>query len=199
MSRVDGRKLSHTVHESIRIEAIQKWLDVVSVKEISAQYSTDHTCVYDWIKRYKEGGFEALKTRPFGGRPPKLSDLQRAELVEILLIKNPTDFGFYKAMWTRDIVAAIIKSEFGITIHPAAFGKMLIKNGLFSSAPALTATVHDLGKKGGYTCRRSDRGAVRYQPDFLLSVVKATCATWPSMVAVMRISLSFPETAGAHS
>ncbi|MGO0307540.1 helix-turn-helix domain-containing protein [Endozoicomonas acroporae] len=190
MSRVDGRKLSHTVHESIRIEAIQKWLDVVSVKEISAQYSTDHTCVYDWIKRYKEGGFEALKTRPFGGRPHKLSDLQRAELAEILLIKNPTDFGFYKAMWTRDdIVAAIIKSEFGITIHPAAFGKMLIKNGLFFLSARSDCHSARPGEKRGYTCRRSDRGAVRYQPDFLLSVVKATCATWPSMVALIRISL----------
>ncbi|WBA81408.1 helix-turn-helix domain-containing protein [Endozoicomonas sp. GU-1] len=78
MSRIDGRKLSHTVRESIRMEAIQKWLDGASVKEISEIYSTDHTCVYDWINRYKEGGFEALKTRPLGGRPPKLSDLQRA-------------------------------------------------------------------------------------------------------------------------
>ena len=57
MSRVDGRKLSHVVRESIRMEAIQKWLDGASVKAISELYSTDHTCVYDWIHRYKEGGF----------------------------------------------------------------------------------------------------------------------------------------------
>ena len=139
MSKVDGRKLSHTVRESIRIEAIQKWLDGAAVKEISEIYSTDHTCVYDWINRYKEGGFEALKTRPFGGRPPKLSDLQRAELAEILLIKNPTDFGFYKAMWTRDIVAAIIKSEFGITMHPAAVGKMLKRMGFSPQRPVRKA------------------------------------------------------------
>ena len=111
------------------MEAIQKWLDGVSVREITELYSTDHTCVYDWLNRYKQGGFEALKTRPFGSRPPKLSDLQRAELAEILLIKNPADFGFYKAMWTRDIITAIIKTEFDITIHPAAVGKMLKKMG----------------------------------------------------------------------
>lgn len=100
--------------------------------QITPAYMTGSTAI-------KEGGFEALKTRPFGGRPPKLSDLQRAELAEILLIKNPTDFGFYKAMWTRDIVAAIIKSEFGITMHPAAVGKMLKRMGFSPQRPVRKA------------------------------------------------------------
>ncbi len=55
MSRVDGRKVSHEVRESIRFEAIQKWLDGASVQALSVEYSTDRSCIYRWIDRYKKG------------------------------------------------------------------------------------------------------------------------------------------------
>ena len=139
MSRVDGRKLSHDVREAIRMEAIQSWIDGATPSELAVKHGTDLTCVYGWINRYKDGGFEALKTRPITGRPPKLSDAQRTELAEILLCKNPTDFGFYKAMWTRDIVASVIKQRFSVTMHPAAVGKMLKRMGFSPQRPTRKA------------------------------------------------------------
>ncbi len=38
MSKVGGRKISHKVRESIRVEAIQKWLDGAKVKHPSEEY-----------------------------------------------------------------------------------------------------------------------------------------------------------------
>ncbi len=140
MSRVDGRKVSHEVRESIRFEAIQKWLDGASVQALSVEYSTDRSCIYRWIDRYKKGGMEALKTRPIAhSKNAKLSPEQRETLSKIILTKDPTFYGFYKALWSRDIIAAVIKTEFNITMHPAAVSKMLRKMGLTPQRPVRKA------------------------------------------------------------
>jgi len=125
MSKVDGRKIPHDVRESIRMDAIQLWLDGATVNQLAEQYATRKSCIYDWIEHYEKGGFDALKTQPIKGHPPKLTQQQRDLNANIITLKSPTDFGFYKAMWTRDIVASVIKSEFDITMHPAAVGKVL--------------------------------------------------------------------------
>ncbi|WP_153301889.1 helix-turn-helix domain-containing protein, partial [Endozoicomonas arenosclerae] len=56
MSKVDGRKISHEVRETIRMEAIQKWLDGATVKSLAEEYGTDESCIYRWTGRYRKGG-----------------------------------------------------------------------------------------------------------------------------------------------
>ncbi|WP_051789201.1 helix-turn-helix domain-containing protein [Endozoicomonas montiporae] len=146
MSKIDGRKIPHQVRESIRMQAVQQWLDGISVPELSELHATHLSCVYLRVNRYKEGGFDALKTRPIHGRPPKLNIDQQEQLTQIISLKNPTDFGFYKTMWTRDIVASVIKTEFNVSMHPAAVGKMLRRWGLSPQRPVRKAWQQDQKK-----------------------------------------------------
>ena len=144
MSKLDGRKVSHSLREAIRIEAIQKWIDGETVQNLSKEYGTDTSCIYRWIGRYRKGGMEALKTRPIGHfKNAKLTPEQQKALVNIILTKDPTCYGFYKALWSRDIVAAVIKTEFDTTMHPAAVGKMLKRNGLTPQRPVRKAWQQD--------------------------------------------------------
>ena len=61
MSKLDGRKVSHSLREAIRIEAIQKWKDGETVQNLSKEYGTDTSCIYRWIGRYRKGGMKARK------------------------------------------------------------------------------------------------------------------------------------------
>ncbi|WP_211829290.1 IS630 family transposase [Kistimonas asteriae] len=139
MSKVDGRKISHAVRESIRMEAMQQWQDGASASHLAEQYGVNKSCIYEWINSYKQGGFDALKTCEMPGRPPKLTDSQKSELAEILLHQPPTAYGFYKALWTRDIVAAIIKRVFDASMYPASVGRMLRKMGFSPQRPTRKA------------------------------------------------------------
>ena len=163
MSKVDGRKVSHDVREAIRIEAIQKWLDGAKVQSLSTEYATDSSCIYRWISRYRAGGMDALKTRPIAhSKNSKLTPEQQDILVKIILTKEPTDFGFYKALWTRDIVAAVIKTEFDITMHPAAVSKMLRRIGLTPQRPVRKAWQQDEKKSArvsGYSLSRTTQAS----------------------------------------
>ena len=151
MSKVDGRKVSHDVREAIRIQAIQKWLDGAKVQRLSKEYGTDSSCIYRWISRYRAGGMDALKTRPIAhSKNSKLTPEQQDSLVKIILTNEPTAYGFYKALWTRDIVAAVIKTEFDITMHPAAVSKMLRRIGLTPQRPVRKAWQQDEKKVREY-------------------------------------------------
>ena len=140
MSKVDGRKIPHEVREAIRVEAIKKWRDGATVKSLSEEYGTDESCIYRWISRFRKGGMEALKTRPIAhSKNAKLSPEQKDTLTKIILNKDPTAYGFYKTLWSRDIVASVIKTEFNISMHPAAVSKMLKKMGLTPQRPVRKA------------------------------------------------------------
>ena len=90
--------------------------------------------------QYNEGGIEALKTRPIAhSKNAKLSPEQRKTLSRIILTKDPTSYGFYKALWSRDIIAAVIKTEFNVTMHPASVSRMLRKMGLTPQRPVRKA------------------------------------------------------------
>ena len=139
------------LREAIRIEAVQKWIDGETVQNLSKEYGTDTSCIYRWIGRYRKGGMEALKTRPIGHfKNAKLKPEQQEALVNIILTKDPTYYGFYKALWSRDIVAAVIKTEFDITMHPAAVGKMLKRVGLTPQRPVRKAWQQDEKKVREY-------------------------------------------------
>ena len=48
----------------------------------------DRQTLRDWVHRYNEAGIEGLKSRKSAGRAPHLTELQMAELRE-LVIKGP--------------------------------------------------------------------------------------------------------------
>ena len=61
MSKLDGRKVSHSLREAIHIEAIQKWIDGESVKTCPKNNGADISCINHRICCYRKGGMEALK------------------------------------------------------------------------------------------------------------------------------------------
>jgi len=55
-----------------------------SVNEIANMLNVHTDAVYDWIKKYKSGGIEALKDKPIPGRPMSLKLEIKKEVEEIL-------------------------------------------------------------------------------------------------------------------
>ena len=84
--------------------------------------------IYAWINRWREGGIEALATRPRSGRPPKADEDYRQLLREVLE-KEPTALGYGFTIWTIDRLRAHLAKETEIGLSESRFRALLKREG----------------------------------------------------------------------
>jgi hypothetical protein len=64
-----------------------------------------------WRDRSRAFGKEGLKVRSSPGRPSRLSQLQKKQLLEFLL-QGPSTFGWRTQVWTTSRIAQLIEKQF---------------------------------------------------------------------------------------
>jgi len=95
-----------------------------SQQKIAEALGVTAGAVSQWVRRGREGGEEALKSRPRPGAAPKLTAEQRAQ-IPLLLAQGAEAFGFRGDVWTAKRVATVIRRAFGVRYHPNHVGKLL--------------------------------------------------------------------------
>lgn len=98
--------------------------------------------VSQWIKRGREGGVEALRTRPRPGGPARLTSEQRAQIPG-LLSRGAQAYGFGGDVWTAKRIAAVIWRTFGVRYHPDHVSRLLRQAGWSRQQPIERATQRD--------------------------------------------------------
>ena len=98
--------------------------------------------ISQWLKRGREGGIEALRTRKVPGPTPRLTPEQRARIPE-LLKRGAETFGFRGDIWTCSRVAEVIRREFGVSYHPAHVSRILRDCGWSVQKPVRRASQRD--------------------------------------------------------
>jgi transposase len=94
--------------------------------------------VSQWMKKYREGGEDALVERWYEGPPFLLSEEQRATIPE-LLTRGAESYGFRGNVWTLARVAVVIKREFDVDYHPSHVSRVLRDVGWTLQKPKLRA------------------------------------------------------------
>ena len=77
-----------------------------SVKGIARQVDLSSRRVRDWIHRFEEGGLASLKLKKSTGRPRRISDVQRDQIVQ-LMKRPPATYGSPLKRWTQEEVARV--------------------------------------------------------------------------------------------
>jgi transposase len=95
-----------------------------SQQKIAEALGVTAGAVSQWMRRGREGGEEALQSRPRPGAVPKLTAEQRAQ-IPVLLAQGAEAFGFRGDVWTAKRVATVIRREFRVRYHPNHVGKLL--------------------------------------------------------------------------
>lgn len=143
VNKIDGRTLDHQTSEFIRRNAVERYLAGESASEIMASYGLCHTTIYKWLAAYESGGEDALTARPIPGRPPKLTDAQMEEVRDIVVGGDPRQLGLDFGLWTRRVVADVIKKRFGIQMGLTAIGRLLYRIGIVPIKPLRRAYERD--------------------------------------------------------
>ena len=143
MKKLDGRRLDHKTREQIRMRAVQQIEAGESPEDIARALGFHRSCIYEWIAKYREGGLEALKTKPISGRPRKLDGKHLSKLYRIITTKDPLQLRFAFALWTRSMIRELIREEFGVRLSDVSVGRLLKKLGLSPQRPLRRAYQQD--------------------------------------------------------
>ena len=112
-----------------RILAIALVLEGVDRKSAAQSCGMDRQTLRDWVHRYNAEGLARLANRGGGGRKPRLTPAQRAELaVWIEAGPDPEKDGVVR--WRCADLKRRIEAEFGVVLHERTVGKHLAALGL---------------------------------------------------------------------
>ena len=118
MRQDDARKLDHTTLEEMRIRAVRSVQAGESPEVVARSMRINRRTIYGWLAQYRRGGWGALKAKPLLGRPPKLDARALQWIYNTITQKNPLQLKFAFALWTRAMVAKLIKDRFGVVLAP---------------------------------------------------------------------------------
>ena len=139
MRKRAGRSLDHKALEDIRIQAVQRVEAGEAPSAVMRVMGFACTVIYDWLNKYRAGGIEALRALPIPGRPPKLTEQQRAWVYRTVTQNNPLQLQFEFALWTRAMVRDLIRQNCGVTLSLASVGRLLRSLGLTPQRPVRRA------------------------------------------------------------
>ena len=142
MRKNDARRLDHATLEALRERAVQSVQDGESPETVARALRINRSSIYSWLAQYRRGGWGALKAKPLFGRPPKL-DGKKLKWVYHVVTESPLQMKFEYALWTREMVAVVIKRKFNIVLSPASVGRLLAQLGITCQKPLHRALERD--------------------------------------------------------
>ena len=136
----DARRLDHTTLEAMRERAVRSVHDGEGPETVARIIGVNRSTIYGWLAQYRRGGWSALKAKPLFGRPPKLDGKKLKWVYDTVTQKNPMQLKFAFALWTREMVAELIKVKYNISLSVVSVGRLLAQLGITCQRPVASCS-----------------------------------------------------------
>ncbi len=110
--------------------------------EVARRVGVSRQTVMRWERLRQQGGLEALRRAEHFGRPERLSESQREELVR-LLKAGSLAAGFATELWTLPRIARLIEERFSVSMVPSSVWRLLGRLGWSVQRPSGQARERD--------------------------------------------------------
>lgn len=113
--KIDARKVGAEAQYEKRRTAVTAVLDGTTHQDAAELVGVTRQSVTEWMKRYRDGGWPALKIGKRGrSKGRAIAPHQAASICSTIRDKCPDQMKLFGSLWTADAVAALIERRFGI-------------------------------------------------------------------------------------
>lgn len=126
-----------------RLRAVQLLEGGRSADEVAEILQVSRSSVFEWQRKYRDGGLAALSTKFASGRPTVLSDVQMMKLYTMINGKDPRQYSLGMALWTRKLIAELIQQKFDVAVSLPTVGRIMKKLGMSVQRPLYRAYQQD--------------------------------------------------------
>ena len=138
--------------EHRRVEALRLHKQGWKAPRIAARLGTTPQSVNRWLRASRRGGVVAIRAKPVPGRPARLSNRLRCQLVQ-LLIKGAKAAGYHTELWTCPRIAQVIRHKLGVSYHVDYLPRLLAALGFSCQKPESVASERDPKAVGQWIAR----------------------------------------------
>src|SRR3954447_15346149 len=134
----DGGGLSPAARErreTVRLQAARLFAEDVAPVEVVARLRVSTKSAYQWRRRWRAGGEQALVSTGPGGARCRLSDAQLQRL-RAELERGPAEHGWADQRWTLARIATVIARLFHLRYTPRGTAYLLPPHGLVGAGAA---------------------------------------------------------------
>lgn len=117
-----------------RAIAVRSYIKGKKVLALVEDLGVARSTVNQWLRWYDTSGADGLRPRKAPGAAPKLSEKQRAELVE-LIEAGPQASGYTSGVWTGPRIGDLIRKKFGVRYHNHHVPRLLHQLGFSVQRP----------------------------------------------------------------
>lgn len=139
MRTTDARKLNRAMLTELRKRAVSCVQEGQSPETVAKALGITRAAMYNWLAKYRAGGWGALDAKRRGGRPPKLDGKAMDWIYRTVTMKNPLQLKFTFALWTARMVGELIRNRFGVKLSKASVCRLLAQLGLTPQRPVWRA------------------------------------------------------------
>src|SRR5437764_4590119 len=141
----DGGGLSPAARgrrETVRVQAAQMFAEDVPPVQVATRLRVSTKSAYQWRRRWRAGGEQALASSEPGGARCRLSDAQLHRL-RIELERGPAEHGWADQRWTLARIATLIARLFHLRYTPRGTAYLLHRLGWSWQVPRHRAAERD--------------------------------------------------------
>lgn len=109
--------------------------------------------MFDWLARYRQGGYDALRDAARSGRPRKVNGKVMRWLYDAITSGDPQQYEFPFCLWTIGIIRTLLKREYGIQLSKSGVSRLLRHLGLSPQRPIYRSYKQDPKELDRYLSR----------------------------------------------
>ncbi|MDE2465013.1 MAG: IS630 family transposase, partial [Alphaproteobacteria bacterium] len=139
----DGRSLDHATLTELRKRGVAAVQSGEIPTQVAAALGVNPRTLFRWLSLYRRGGWGQLDAHKRGGRPPKLDGPALRWIYSTVANKTPLQLKFPFALWTAEMVQAVIAERFKVTLSHSSVCRLLHQLGLTAQRPLWRAYQQD--------------------------------------------------------